>query len=471
MKHAQIFPLLVFCLIFSSCSFFDPLTRDKPEGDIPEAYSSGSSQREEAEQWWKTFNDPELDLLIAQALRENFSLKEAWARLRQAQALAVKSGADLYPEVNLNTEIGQGRQRTKTDAGTSTGSAENYTLGLASTYELDLWGRIRSEKQAARLSASASREDVRTAAMTLAASVAQRWAGIVSMRMQKDLLKKQLQTDRVYLELVELRFRKGMVSALDVYQQKQVVEEIRSRIPLIEEQEQLLLHELALLLGKTASYPVQVSRKSLPVPERIPPAGLPADLLSMRPDIRAAGLRLQAADWDTAAARADRLPAIRLSATARYAADQVDMIFDNWLLSLAGNLSAPIFDGQRRAAEVERTLAAADEKLWAYRRTVYTAFKEVEDALVSEEKRRLHIRALELQMNAAKRALEQADERYRRGLSDYLPVLTQIVSVQNLERNLIERRTELLTDRIRLHRALGGSWMKEAENGYKGEKK
>ena len=438
---------------------------------MPETYSSGIAQGERADQWWKTFNDPELDLLIAQALSENFSLKEAWARLRQAQALAVKSGADLYPDLSLNADISQGRKRTKGDGGTSAGSAENYALGLASTYELDLWGRIRSEREAARLSASASREDLRTAAMTLAASVAERWVGIVSRRMQKQLLEKQLQTDRIYLELVELRFRKGMVSALDVYQQKQVVEEIRSRIPLIEEQEQLLVHELALLLGKTARYPVQISRMALPVPEKVPATGLPADLLAMRPDIRAAGLRLQAADWDTAAAKADRLPAIRLSATARYAADQLDMIFDNWLLSLAGNLSAPIFDGQRRAAEVERTLAAADEKLWAYRRTVYTAVKEVEDALVSEEKRRLHIRALELQMNAAKRALDQADERYRRGLSDYLPVLTQILSVQTLERNLIERRTDLLTDRIRLYRALGGMWMKDMENGDKGEKK
>ncbi|MGE0083907.1 MAG: efflux transporter outer membrane subunit [Desulfococcaceae bacterium] len=471
MKHAQIISLPILFLILSSCSFFDPLLRDKPEGDIPDTYSSGNVQGEKADQWWKTFDDPELDQLIRQALSENFSLKEAWARLRQAQALAVKSGADLYPDLNLNAENSQGRQRTKGDTGTSTHSAENYALGLASTYELDLWGRIRSEKEAARLSASASLEDLRTAAMTLAASVAERWAGIISMRMQKHLLEKQLQTDRIYLELVELRFSKGMVSALDVYQQKQVVEEIRSRIPLIEEQEHLLLHELALLLGKTARYPVQISRKSLPVPEKIPATGLPADLLSMRPDIRAAGFRLQSADWDTAAAKADRLPAIRLSATARYAADQLDMIFDNWLLSLAGNLSAPIFDGQRRAAEVERTLAAADEKLWTYRRTVYTAFREVEDALVSEEKRRLHIRTLELQMDAARKALELAVERYRRGLSDYLPVLTQIVSVQNLERNLIERRTELIKDRISLYRALGGSWMKDMENGYKGEKK
>ena len=107
---------------------------------------------------------------------------------------------------------------------------------------------------------------------------------------------------------------------------------------------------------------------------------------------------------------------------------------------------------------MRRRLAVVDEKLWAYRRTVYTAIKEVEDALVNEEKRRLHIQALELQIAAARQALKQAGERYRKGLSDYLPVLTQLLATQGLERTLIQRRNELLMDRISLYRALGGAW-------------
>ncbi|MEE4358575.1 MAG: efflux transporter outer membrane subunit [Desulfococcaceae bacterium] len=466
MKYKNIYAVFFSLLLFFSCTFFDPVLRENPEGEMPGHFSLTSGEGEIPEQWWKSFEDKQLDQLIREALKGNFNLQEAWARLRQVKAVAVQAGASAYPDLYLDGDTSYGRQRSKGDAGTSARTVENYSLGLLSSYELDLWGKIRSEREAAALAVSASQEDMYAAAMTIAAAVAERWTEIISRGMQRRLLEKQLQTNRTYLELVELRFFKGMVSALDVYQQKQVVEEIRSKIPLVEAQEQLLRHELALLLGKTARYPLEISRRDLPEPGKIPAIGLPADLLSMRPDIRAAGFRLQAADWDTAAARADRLPNIRLSATALYGADELDLIFDNWLLRLVGSLSAPLFDGKRRSAEVERRRAIADEKLMSYRRIVYTALKEAEDALISEEKQRQHIRALELQMDAARKALNHARERYRKGLSDYLPVLTQILSVQNLERNMLERRSELLIDRISLYRALGGTWMKDT-----GEKK
>ncbi len=122
-------------------------------------------------------------------------------------------------------------------------------------------------------------------------------------------------------------------------------------------------------------------------------------------------MRLQGADWDVAAARANRLPAIRLSAGASYGAGELDLLFDNWMMVLAGNLTAPLFDGNQRAAEVDRTRAVVDEKLSAYRRTVLTAIKEVEDALISEEKQRQHIDALDRQIIAARNALNEARER------------------------------------------------------------
>jgi outer membrane protein TolC len=169
-------------------------------------------------------------------------------------------------------------------------------------------------------------------------------------------------------------------------------------------------------------------------------------------------MRLQAADWQVAAARANRLPAIRLTATAQYGKGDMDVLFDNWLLSLAGNLTAPIFDGSRRAAEVDRRQAFADENLSAYRQAVLTAIKEVEDALVSEVKQREHIKALENVLVTARKALEEAGIRYRNGLTDYLPVLTQLLAVQNLERNLIRQRAILLNSRVSLYRSLGGTW-------------
>jgi NodT family efflux transporter outer membrane factor (OMF) lipoprotein len=453
---------IVMVFLTSSCNLFKPEIRKSPEGELPRTFSLYTPGPERPEKWWEELKDQELNVLVEEALSENFTLKEAWARLNQAQALAVQVGSRLYPELTGISGASYTRQRVDDDDrldGTSTRTIEDYSLGLISSYELDLWGRIRSEREAARLEAKATREDLNAAAITLAAEVTERWANIISQRMQKRLLERQLRTNLIFLELVELRFRKAMVSVLDVYQQKQVVERVKAEIPLVEEEEQLLLHELALLLGKPPRTPLEISRDTLPLPAEIPATGLPADLLAARPDVRATGLRLQAADYQVAAARADRLPAINLTAAASYGADKLDLIFENWLLRLAGNLAAPIFDGKRRIAEVDRTRAIVDENLSRYRETVLTAIKEVEDALVSEMKQREHIEGLKLQMSASRKALEQAGERYRRGLSDYLPVLTQLLAVQELERDLIQQETILLIDRIRLYRALGGTWV------------
>jgi NodT family efflux transporter outer membrane factor (OMF) lipoprotein len=444
-------------MIVASCAPFKPKTRPSPAGELPKTFSLYTAESEPITRWWEEFNDPDLNTLITTALADSFTLKEAWARLNQARALAVQAGADLYPDLTGTAEASYEDQRSDTGF-RRTVSNENYFLGVASSYELDLWGRIRSQRESALLEASAVREDLNAAAMTLAAEVASRWINILSQKMQKELLERQLKINLLYLELIELRFRNAMVSALDVYQQKQIVESVKAEIPLVEAQEQLLRHELALLLGRPAQTLLHISREDFPVLIQLPATGLPADLLSARPDLRATGMRLTAADWQVAAARANRLPAISLTAQAGYDSGDMDILFDNWLLSLAGNLTAPIFDGNRRAAEVDRRMAISDENLAAYRRTVLTAFKEVEDALVSESKQREHIEGLEKAADTANKALVEAGNRYRNGLTDYLPVLTQLLTFQGLERELIRQNTNLLISRVNLYRALGGTW-------------
>ena len=456
-NHVNWFILTIILLLVASCAPFKPQERQSPEGELPRSFSLYTAESEPELRWWEEFNDIDLNVLVKEALSDNLTLKEIWSRLVQARALAVQAGAALYPDLTGTAGADYARQRSDNGSAKTT-STEDYSLGVVSSYELDLWGRIRAERESALLEVTAAREDLNTAAMTLAAEVANRWVNIISQRMQKRLLERQLQTNLTLLELIELRFRMSMVSALDVYQQKQVVENIKAEIPLVEAEEQLLLHELALLLGKPTGTSLKISREEFPEPTEIPATGLPADLLSSRPDLRRAGMRLQAADWQVAAARANRLPAIRLTAGAQYGKGDMDVLFDNWLLSLAGNLTAPIFDGGRRAAEVDRRQAFSDENLSAYRQAVLTAIKEVEDALVSEVKQREHIKALENVLVTARRALEEAGIRYRNGLTDYLPVLTQLLAVQNLERNLIRQRAILLNARVSLYRSLGGTW-------------
>jgi NodT family efflux transporter outer membrane factor (OMF) lipoprotein len=460
---------LAAAVIFTSCAPFTPNERVSPEGPLPERYEGlYEAVPDPAVPWWETFQDPELDALVNQALVENHSIKQAWARLRQIQAIAVQTRSSVYPSLNLTSSVSHTRQEKTVQAGTggpgspaggeTSDTSEYYSLGVASSYEIDLWGRIRSADEAARLDVSASREDLNTVATTIASQVAQQWINIVSQRMQKQLLKQQLEVNQTYLELVELRFNKAMVSALDVFQQRQIVAQVKAQIPLVEAREQLFLHQLNALLGSPPKASIHLTRRAMPVLNPVPATGLPADLLANRPDVRATGLRLKAADWNVAAAKANRLPSISLSASASYGASELDLVFDNWMINLAGNLMAPLLDGGRRAAEVDRNEAVVDERLSAYRATVLSAIKDVEDALVNEAKQREHIQALDVQLEAARNALTEARERYRKGIIQYLPVLTQLSSVQNLERDMIQKQTDLVIYRIALYLAIGGNW-------------
>jgi NodT family efflux transporter outer membrane factor (OMF) lipoprotein len=450
----------------SGCALFAPEPRLPGRNAVPESYSNQAPAAEIDQRWWKSFHSDQLNALVQEALSGNFSLKESWARLRQVEALAIQRGAERWPGLSVEAGAsGGGQLATQGNGDTTYTSLESYRLGVASTYEIDLWGSIRSKQQAAILSASASREDLNAAAISLAANVTTRWIGVMSQRMQKMLLQRQLEANLTVVDLLELRFRKSLASALDVFQQRQVVEQVRAQLPLAERQEQRLLNELTLLLGRMPFKAPNITSEPLTIPRDLPVTGLPIQLLSARPDIRAALLRLEAADWSLSGARADRLPAIRLTGSAAYQAGELDALFDNWLFNLAAGLTVPLIDGRRLAAEVDRQRAVAVESLAAYRRTILNAVREVEDALVDENKLREHLAGLDAQLSAARSALDEARQRYRSGLNDYLPVLTQLLSVQNLERTIISRTTDLLIARVDLYRALGGGWPQELESG------
>ncbi len=456
---------LLAALTFSGCTLLAPDERLPADEAVPDSYSNRAQAADTSQRWWESFHSSQLNALVEEALGGNLTLMESWARIRQAEALAIQSGAARWPDLSVDARAsGGGQLATQPNGDTTYTSLESYRLGVASTYEVDLWGRIRSKQKAAILSASASREDLNAAAISLAASVTTRWIGVMSQRMQKKLLQRQLEANITVADLLELRFRKSLASALDVLQQRQVVEQVRAQVPLAEQQEQRLLNELALLLGRMPFEAPAVVEEPLTIPRDVPETGLPLQLLSARPDIRAAMLRLEAADWAVSGARADRLPTIRLTGSAAYQAGELDALFDNWLFNLAAGLTAPLFDGRRRAAEVERQLAVVDESLASYRRAILNAVREVEDALVDEQKLREHLAGLNTQLGAARSALNEARQRYRSGLNDYLPVLTQLLSVQNLERTVINRTADLLVARVDLFRALGGGWPQELES-------
>lgn len=449
--------LVLWGQAISSCAPYSPHARSGlEETALPDSFSIQDSIQDPNKRWWEIIGDEQLNSFVEEALAGNQGLLSYWARLERAQAQARKAGADLKP--SMAGDAGAAYTKINTDDGGSVEN-ENYTVGLIASYEVDLWGRIRATHESALLEAKASREDLSAAAMTVAAEVADRWIAILSQRLQMQLLEQQLAANKTYLDLVELRFRKSLASALDVFQQRQLVERVKAQLPLIEKQEHMLENQLAILLGRMPNQAPQVSRKEMPILDTVPAVGLPVQLLQNRPDIAAALRRLEASDQDLAAARADRLPSLRLTGGTAYDSDELEELFDNWIVSLAASLTAPILDGSRRRAEVEINRAAVQQQLAEYRQVVLTAVREVEDALISETKIREHIAALESQLQAAQNALTEAGTRYVNGLNDYLPVLTQLLSVQNLEIDLIRRHEDLLVARIDLYRAIGGSWV------------
>jgi outer membrane protein TolC len=196
----------------------------------------------------------------------------------------------------------------------------------------------------------------------------------------------------------------------------------------------------------------------LPVLPPLPASGVPLEALRARPDVRAAELQLTAADHRLAVAIADRYPSLSLSAAAGGQAESFSDVLDQWFLNLAANLLAPVFDGGRRAAEADRNRAVVEERFYAWESALLAACAEVEDGLVAERGLDQTNRILGTQLELAEASLERSRALYVNGLTDYLTVLTALQSLQNLQRQAISTRQELLANRISLHIALGGSW-------------
>ncbi|MDF7801625.1 efflux transporter outer membrane subunit [Pontiellaceae bacterium B1224] len=467
MKIAR--PIGQICLITTttallfSCAIYAPEERDLNQSLPPKFTLYSDDPYNTTNRWWSTFQSLELDGLINEALTNSPTIQKAWAKLAQADAVYAQTRSSLFPTIGYAGSAGA----TWTQGSSS--PVESYNIGLDAAYEVDLWGRIQSENQAAALDREATREQLNTAAITLSARVAQAWTALLAQRLQTEVILLQLEANQTSLELIELRFKTAISTALDVFQQRQTVAGTESLIPLAERNEALQQNELAVLLGLADFQSLEVTQKKLPTIGKLPALGIPAEVLANRPDVRTAGLNLYAADWQVSAARADRLPALRLTGSLDYSSDDIGDLFDDWAANLAASLTGPIFDGGRRKAEVARQRAIADERLATYRETVLNAIKEVENALTSEQKQHQYIDRLDARLTAAKRSYEESVNRYRNGLVEYTTVLIQLNTLQGLERDRVEAQFNLLSYRIDLYKALGGSWPNELSAPSTGE--
>ena len=435
-----------------------------PPVDVPAAFAADGKAPLPAK-WWTSFDDPQLNALIDEALAGNFSLKTAWDRLSAARALAKQAASSFWPQ--LNGDADAGRFVTRNGAGEPRVYTNDFSLDAVVSYEVDLWGRVRNTYDAAYLDASATEEDLRAAAISLSADVARTWYRLREQRGELAILREQVTTNEKYLKAIVLQFRRGQVAATDVLQQQQLVEATRGDELLVRQAIDLLENQLAILVGRVPGSMAIPAGDTMPTPPAMPATGVPAEWVRRRPDVRAAEIRVQAADHRMAAAIANQFPTLSLTANASTSAEALRDLFDNWLAGLAANLAAPIFDGGQRRAEVQRTKAVLGERLSDYGQVVLTGLGEVADAISQEARQVEYVQSLTKQLDLSGKAKRQILERYAKGSEDFTRYLTAILSYQNLQRTHLSARLSLLLYRIDLYQALAGGWEMEGPEGLR----
>ncbi len=470
-KFSLILSVIFANFFLSSCTNIIP----KPENShnkliIPDSYYSlsyDSYYSEKNHRWWESFESSELDALIETALRDNFTLKEAWARLTQAKAAQKSQNAALFPSISFNASAARKALETTTATGSylisgntgssSSSSYSNFSAGPAAAYEVDLWGNINARIVEYENRTAAAAFDVEAAAISVAAEIANNWVDLITVREEIALIKQQVETNTMLLELLELRFVNSMSTALDVLQQKEVVAKSRARIPPLEIREANLLNSISLLCGKASRKEISISTPTLKELGTIPQVGIPSELLSNRPDIKSAGFRLTASKWALFQARADRLPSLTLNGSFLLQHTSLQDILQNWIFTLASNLNATLFDGGKNKAAIDLASGVMDERLAAYQKAVFTAIMEVENSIAAQNHRTKWIELLKAELSTAQLALEEARNRYIKGIDSFIQVVTEQLNVQNLEISLLEQKAALFKDRIALFRALGGN--------------
>jgi len=433
----------------SGCMVHQPELDRKPlVGASPQYHEQrGLELRQAAEEcWWKTFRDPDLDGLIGKALESNLDLRALAARIEQADALVRQAGGRLLPALDATAESAWGFESTSEHD-------ESSSVGLDLSWEIDLWGRLRSGVGAARLEAAAVRRDWMGGRLLLSASVAETYFEILEQLQQLDLLRRQMEVNETLLELNRLRFGQGQSSIVDVLQQREQLASTRARVPAIQGRLEQLEYILDVLLGEPPGERERLRIRPLLSPPDVPAVGIPADLLGNRPDLLASRDRVLALDYRVGEAIADRLPRLQIGGSlAGVGQPNIDTLIASALAQVIG----PIYRGGILEAEVDLRRARLQQALADYSQAYLVAVQEVETAIILERKQSEQVRRLEEQLAIAQQLLAETRNRYSQGLTDYLPVLAAVVTVQDLERDLITNRRRHLNLRVVLHRALGG---------------
>ncbi|MDO9167526.1 MAG: efflux transporter outer membrane subunit [Methylobacter sp.] len=430
-------------LFLTACNLVPNFQR--PDVETPAQWHDASLTQQKSAvdpQWWRSFGSAELNHLITESLLYNNDLAAARQRIEQARAQAKIAGANVWPSMGLQGDF--------IDTRNNSGDSQKGT----GRYEVDFWGANRARRDAgsARLLSSVFTRDALQ--LVVMSNVGQAYFNLLALAERKRIATEFLENVADVLAIVEARHQAGAVSALDVAQQKTELATARASLDLAIQQYTLAENALAILLGhppQTASFNAErFSDMLLPTVNALQPPSL----LERRPDVRQIEMELIAANADIGVARAAFYPKLQLNLDAVLASPQPAGV----ALAMASSLAQPLFQGGRLEGGLENAEARNAELVETYRKTILTAFKEVEDAAAIRSNSARRLQALADALDMARLAYQLSLDRYRLGAIDYQTLLSTQRSLLNTENSQVQARQDVLVAMVQLYQALGGGW-------------
>ena len=459
LQLSRALPALAAAALLAGCSMIP--TYERPSAPVAAQWPDSTAEVATATTpatalaWQDFFADASLRQLIDMALANNRDLRVAVLNIEQARAQLGIRRADQWPTLNAAAS------GSRTPNGTG-GSSNLYSAGLAITaYEIDFFGRVASLKEQALAQYLATTEGSRTARISLIATVAQTWLGLLADEELLAISRQTLVTREDSLKLVRLRLEHGATSELELRQSESLIE--AARVALAQQQRQRALDENAMVLLLGQGVPPAVRERlatarltQLHWPELA--AGLPSDLLTSRPDIRQAEQQLIAANANIGAARAAFFPRISLTAGAGSASSELGGLFKNgsWGVTLAPQLLLPLFDAGRNQAGLDSAQTGRNIAVAQYEKAIQGAFREVADALAGRDTLAHQLNAQQAQLEAETARLRLTELRYQNGVASLLDWLDAQRTLFATQQVMVQTRLAYLQNQVALYKTLGG---------------
>ncbi|UGQ31026.1 efflux transporter outer membrane subunit [Acinetobacter calcoaceticus] len=447
----------------------------RPSISLPEQYlgaplnSPSDETKADIEVWWKSFNDPQLTRYVTLALKQNLDLAQAYTRVTQAQAGLSAVNASLRPIGTVDAQAAKAYQSVETPLGQVLNSMPNfdrhgssYEANLSATWELDIFGGLRRDRESALANYQASNAGASAVRLMVAAQTANLYINIRGLQSRLDIAQQQLQTQQKLLSIIQLLNSKGLASEFQVKQAKANVAQVQVVVPALGMNLDIAMNALDVMLGTVpGTHRAELAEvKPIPVIPNITETGTPRDLLRRRPDLIMAERQLAASNAGIGSAIAEYYPKVSLGGLIGSATTASGNLFSSGANQAAGLLGLRwrLFDFGRINAEIRLAKAQEAEKLAAYQLAVLHAAEDVENSLSTLSKRQEQLVALQDGENALKHAQKIAVIAYQKGINSQIEVLQANSSALQFTDRKVQVQTDSALAAVAVYKSLGGGW-------------